>query len=416
MKVVHFNTFEGGGGAGKASLALHRELLALGVDATLIVHRKTTLEPSVVGLPPAWHGLFNNKLIPRFLSALHFVLYRPLETWSFGLFGNNSIIQHSKVKEADIISLSWVSWFLDIDSIGQLLKQRKPVVWTCYDMWAFTGGCHYAGNCDLYTTNCGSCPQLGHANSWAISQWLWKKKQKSWDTTNLTIVCASHWLTDSARNSALLEKVRVEVIPTGIDVSVFKPMSKADARNLLGLPLDKKLVLFIASRGFANERKGGKLLEESMNILYSIHQGALPDIVVLGQRQSNSSVQNKFTLHPREFNDDLSLARLYAACDVLVAPSKADNLPLTVLQSMACGTPCVAYDVGGMRDVIEHSNNGYLAQPFDVKDFALGIDFILTDESRHDSLSKACINKIHTGFTSKHEAQAYVRLYEELLL
>jgi glycosyltransferase involved in cell wall biosynthesis len=415
MKLVHFNTFEGGGGAAKASLALHRAMLDLGVDATLFVHRKTSLDTTVVGLPPSKFGLFNKRLIPRFLSAIHYVLYRPLETWSFGHFGNRSIPRHSKVKEADIISLSWVSWYLDIDAIGHLLKQNKPVVWTCYDMWAFTGGCHYAGDCDHFITSCGSCPQLGHADGRDISQWLWEKKKKSWDTSRLTIVCPSRWLAECARRSGLLSGVRVEVIPTGIDISTFKPMSKVDARNLSGLPLDKKLVLFIASRGFANERKGGKLFEESLHILHELYQGDVPDIVILGHRQGASAVHKKFTIHSREFNDDLSLARLYAACDVLVAPSKADTLPLTVLQSMACGTPCVAYDAGGMGDVIEHLNNGYLAQPFDIGDFARGIDFVLANESRHASLSTASLNKIHTGFTAKHEAGQYLQLYEELL-
>lgn len=415
MKVVHFNTFEGGGGAGKASLTLHRELRALGLDATLMVHRKISLDTSVVGLSPSRFGLLNQKLIPRFLSAMHYVLYRPLETWSFGLFGNRSITQHGLVKEADIISLSWVSWFLDIDAIGHLLKQKKNVIWICYDMWAFTGGCHYAGDCDHFITHCGSCPQLCHSSGRDISQWLWGKKKKSWDTTNLTIVCASKWLADSARQSGLLRDVRVEVIPTGIDVSIFKPMSKVDARHFLGLPLDKKLILFIASRGFANVRKGGNLLEGSLHILHDMYQGDVPDVVILGHHQGYSAIQEKFTLHSRKFNDDLSLARLYAACDVLVAPSKADNLPLTVLQSMACGTPCVAYATGGMGDVIEHWHNGYLAHPFDIRDFACGIDYLLTDESRYNSLSKASINKIHSGFTSKHEAREHIRLYQALL-
>lgn len=415
MRIVHFNTFEGGGGAAKASLALHRAILDLGVDATLAVYRKTSLDVTVIGLPPTRFGVLKYKFIPRFLSAIHYLVYRPIETWSFGVFGNRSITQHVKVKEADIISLSWVAWFLDIESIGQLLKRNKPVVWTCYDMWAFTGGCHYSGDCDHFISSCGSCPQLGDAKGSDISEWQWIKKKKRWDTSRLTIVCPSKWLAENVRKSGLFGKVRVEVIPTGIDVSVFFPMSKAAARKSLGLPLDKKLVLFIASRGFENERKGGKLLEASLHVLHDMHQRDVPDVVILGHRQGASTVQDKFTIHSRVFNDDLSLSRLYAACDVLVAPSKADTLPLTVLQAMACGTPCVAYDAGGMSDVIEHLNNGYLAQPFDTADFARGIDFVLSDESRHVYLSANSLDKIQAGFTSKHEAKEHVRLYEELL-
>jgi len=415
MKVVHFNTFEGGGGAAKASLALHRAMLELDVDATLVVHRKNSSDATVVGLPPSQLGFLKKRLVPWVLSAIHHVLYRPMEKWTFGLFGNRSITQHRKVRKADIISLSWVSWFLDVEAIGQLLKQNKPVVWTFYDMWAFTGGCHYSGECRRFTSQCGNCPQLRSSKERDISKWLWSKKKHAWDTANLTIVCPSPWLAEDVRKSGLLAGVRVEIIPTGIDDSLFKPQSKPDARSSLGLPQDKKLILFIATRGFANERKGGRLLEQSLQALSEINSGAFPDVVVLGRKQGVSSLSDKYIIHSREFNDDVSLASLYVACDVLVAPSKADTLPLTVLQSMACGTPCVAYGIGGMGDVIEHMKNGYLAQPFDVMDFAKGIDFVLSDSLRHDALSAESIDKIHTGFTAKHEAEHYLKLYKELL-
>lgn len=415
MKIVHFNTFEGGGGAAKASLSLHRAMIDLGVDSTLVVHRKTTLDNTVLGLPPSRFGVLKKKLMPWILSMVHFVLYRPLEIFSFGLFGNRSIVLHPRVKAADIVSLSWVSWFLDIDSIALLLKQKKPVVWTCYDMWAFTGGCHYSGGCDHYMSHCGRCPQLGKHKGSDITQWLWFKKKKCWDTSMLTVVCPSDWLAQSVRKSGLLAGVRVEVIPTGIDVSIFKPIPKADARNSLGLPLNKRLVLFIATTGLANERKGGPLLEESLHALHQTLKGDVPDVVILGRRQNKTAVHNKFVIHEKEFNDDLSLAQLYAACDVLVAPSKADTLPLTVLQAMACGTPCVAYDTGGMGDVIEHLNNGYLAQAFDVKDFANGIDFVLCDPDRYQFLSKNSLEKIMAGFTSRYEAKQYLKLYDQLL-
>ena len=415
MKLVHFNTFEEGGGAAKASLALHRAMLELDVEASLIVHRKSSADPSVIGKSPVRFGPLKKRLLPWLLSAIHHVIYRPLEVWTFGIFGNRAITRHPSVEAADIISLSWTSWFLDVEAIGQLMNKKKPVVWTCYDMWAFTGGCHYGGDCSNYTEQCGNCPQLGSHRDRDISRWLWEKKKNCWDLSMLTMVCPSDWLAESVRNSGLLGGVRVEVIPTGIDASIFKPILREAARSNLGLPLNKKLVLFIATTGFANERKGGRLLEQSLQELHDMSLGELPDIVVLGRRQGISSVNEKFTVHSREFNDDESLANLYAACDVSVAPSKADNLPLTVLQSMACGTPCVAFDIGGMGDAIEHRVNGYLAQPFDLRDFAEGIHFVLSEAVRYEALSAECLKKIHAGFTSRHEAEQYLKLFDELL-
>jgi len=415
MKIIHFNTFEGGGGAAKASLALHRAMLDLNVDASLIVHRKTSADTTVIGKPPTRFVLIRKRLLPWILSKLHHLWYRPLEVWTFGVFGNRSITCRREVEDADIISLSWVSWFLDVEAIGQLLRKNKPVVWTCYDMWPFTGGCHYAGDCSNYVAHCGNCPQLGSKSEHDISRWLWNKKQSCWDFSRLTVVCPSDWLAGCVRNSGLLGGVRVEVIPTGIDASIYKQMPKESARKQLGLPLDKSLVLFIATGGLSNERKGGRLLEQSLEALHEMYQGEVPDVVILGPRQNNYGISEKFTVHSMAFNDDVSLANLYAACDVSVTASKADNLPLTVLQSMACGTPCVAYDAGGMGDVIEHMKNGYLARPFDVHDYAEGIHFVLADAPRHNSLVAASVDKIHSGYTSNHEAGQYLKLYEELL-
>ncbi|MEH6636966.1 MAG: glycosyltransferase [Halioglobus sp.] len=415
MKIVHFNTFEGGGGAAKASLALHRAMLLQKTDSKLVVHRRTSSDESVIGRSPSRLGLRNKRLIPWLLSAVHRVLWRPLETWTFGVFGDRTIPHHRVVEEADIIALSWVGWFLDVDSIQTLLAYDKPVVWTCYDMWAFTGGCHYSGDCDQYAAKCEQCPQMGNALAQKIPQQIWANKKDHWDTSRLTVVCPSDWLAEKVRQSGLLGGRRVEVIPTGIDTTVYRPSSRQVARNSLGLPQDKPLVLFIATRGFANERKGGPLLQESLHFLHSIQQDKLPDIVVLGRRQSTSDLHSKFKIHSLEFDDDESLALLYSACDVLVAPSKADTLPLTVLQAMACGTPCVAYDAGGMADAIEHTRNGYLANAFDTEQFARGINFILTDSARHESLAAQSVARIKSGFTAEIEAKRYLELYTELL-
>jgi len=212
-----------------------------------------------------------------------------------------------------------------------------------------------------------------------------------------------------------LGDVRVEVIPTGIDDLLFRPQSKSECRARLDLPQDKKLILFIATRGFANERKGGGLLSKALHILYDMQAEESPDVVILGRKQGKSDLHEKYTIHSKAFNDDISLSQLYAACDVLVAPSKADTLPLTVLQAMACGTPCVAFDTGGMADVIEHLENGYLAPAFDVDAYAKGIDYVLGDEERHQQLSFQSIRKIKSGFTVENEAKQYIRLYDELL-
>lgn len=414
LKIVYFNTFDAGGGAAKASTTLHRELLALGIEIYLIVHRKSLSNNNIVGLPPSKNKLLYQRILPRIMSLIISLLYRPMEIWSLGFELDNKVINHQKVVDADIISLSWVSWFLGLRSIGKLLDSGKPVVWTLYDMWAFTGGCHYAAECKGYERGCGQCPQLRSENTNDLSSWVWKSKRKLWNTEALTLVCPSRWLASKVKRSALFLGTRVEVIPSGVDVSLFHPMERQRCRKLLDLPIERKLILFVASKGLASKRKGGDLFEKALYKLAQHHSNKSIELVLLGQRQSPTSLEKIFNIHFRSFHDDESLAALYSACDVLVAPSRDDNLPLTVLEAMACGTPTVAFNIGGMSEVIEDKVNGCLAKPFDCDSLAEGINYILSEKNQ-ESMSKRAVEKIHSGFTSQQEAKKYYSLYKKLL-
>lgn len=136
-----------------------------------------------------------------------------------------------------------------------------PLVWTCHDMWAFTGGCHYSGNCDRYTKSCGSCPQLHSGTDRDLSRWVWQRKHQAWKELNLTIVTPSKWLAECARNSSLCQGLRIEVIPNGLDTQIYKPINKQQARNILGLPLDAQIILFGAIGATSAPRKGFQLLK-----------------------------------------------------------------------------------------------------------------------------------------------------------
>lgn len=406
---------DAGGGAAKATVTLHGALLELGVESTLFVQRKRSNHASVIGMPSTGFQALYQRFIPYLDNKSVKLLYHPWELWSLGLAGGQKALNHPKVREADVISLSWVSMFLGIDAIGRILRSGKPVVWTLYDTWAFTGGCHYSGACDRYEQSCGHCPQLSRSSYWDLSNWVWGKKKKKWNTDRLTVVCPSRWLAGCAKNSSLFAGVRVETIPSGVDTSRYKPQVKENARNLMGLPMNRKLVLFIALKGLKNERKGGPVLDEALGIMYRKYPDQIPDLVILGGGQLHEGIAEKYRIHTRSFRDEASLAALYSACDVLVAPSKADNLPLTVLEAMACGTPCVAFNIGGMPEVIEHRENGYLARPFDCEDLTDGIHAVLWDKDCHASFSAKAVQKIQSDFTAEQEAQRYLSLYGELL-
>jgi glycosyltransferase involved in cell wall biosynthesis len=284
-------------------------------------------------------------------------------------------------------------------------------------MWPFTGGCHYSGECDKYTQSCGHCPQLNSQQDGDISGWVWWRKAKAWKNLNLTIVTPSQWLADCARNSSLFQDLRIEVIANGLDIQRYKPIEKKIARHLLGLPQDKQLILFGAMTATSDNRKGFHLLLPAIKKLSQgeIWQHKLELVVFGASEPVNPPDFGLKTHYLGRLNDDISLALVYAAADIFVAPSLEDNLPNTVMEALACGTPSVAFKIGGMPDMIEHQENGYLAHPYDIEDLAQGIHWVLEDSERYQKLCDCAREKVVREFTLEIQASKYLKLYNEVL-
>jgi glycosyltransferase involved in cell wall biosynthesis len=282
-------------------------------------------------------------------------------------------------------------------------------------MWAFSGGCHYDGECERYIEKCGSCPMLGSSKVNDLSRRIWKRKKRAWKDIDLTIVSPSTWLADCAKKSSLLKDRRVEVIHNGIDLNIFKPLQKEQARNILGISQDKKIILFGAMSATSDRRKGFKHLEKALSKLETMDHSQYM-LVVVGASEPQNPLQFGFEcLYAGRMYDDVTLSLLYSAADVFVAPSVQENLANTVVESLACGTPVVAFDIGGMPDLIEHKNNGYLAKPFEPEDLARGIEWILEDEERKNRISQKAREKAVECFEIKKVAKQYLKLYKEVL-
>jgi glycosyltransferase involved in cell wall biosynthesis len=284
-------------------------------------------------------------------------------------------------------------------------------------MWPFTGGCHYSQECDRYTDSCGACPKLHSHQSWDLSRWVWQRKGKAWNDLKLTVVTPSLWLAKCASSSSLFKDVRVEVIPNGLDTQTYKPITRQLARDLINLPQDKYLVLFGAMYPNSDRRKGFHLLQPALQSLSQSGWQERIELAVFGASEPNQATDMGFKSHYLgKFSDDISLAVVYAAADVFVAPSLQDNLPNTVMEAIACGTPCVAFNIGGMPDLIEHQQNGYLAQPFQVEDLAQGIAWVIENQQRHQKLCDRARQKALQEFTLEIQARRYESLYSELNL
>jgi glycosyltransferase involved in cell wall biosynthesis len=415
MNVIIVNTLDIKGGAARAAYRLHQGFNQIAVDSQILSQVKYSQDPKVIGTK-ATSGLGQAVTGLRLtLERLPLKFFSKRDDTAFSFHWLPDTINSSVTNlNPDIVNLHWVSaGYLQIETLA---KFNKPIVWTLHDMWAFTGGCHYNQECNKYTKSCGVCPQLSSNKDWDLSRWVWGRKQKAWQNLNLTIVTPSKWLADCAKASSLFKDKRVEVIPYGLNTEVFKPIKRKTARELLQLPQDKQLVLFLSLQATSDKRKGFQLLQPALQKLSIENWQDRIELVVVGATKPEKDIDLGFKSHYLgTLTDDLMLALAYSAVDVFVAPSLQDNLPNTVLEALSCGTPCVAFDIGGMPDMIEHQQNGYLAKPYEIDDLAEGIIWTIENKERHQKLVYRAREKAEQEFTLEIQAYRYKSLFAEIL-
>ena len=415
MKVLILSESDIRGGAPRAAYRLHQGLLAAGIDSQMLVQNKLGDDNTVIA--PKSKVQRGIAAIKPTLDQLPFALYRNRDS-SINIYSSqwlpNKIVDKIEQIKPDIVNIHWVcGGFMPIEALPKL---KQPLVWTLHDMWPFTGGCHYSRKCDRYTKSCGVCPQLQSNTEWDLSKWVWQRKARAWQDLNLTIVTPSQWLAQCTSSSSLFQCLRIEVIPNGLDTQRYKPIDKQLAKNLIGLPPDKQIILFGAVSATSAPRKGFHLLVSALQKLSHSQGNDQVDLVIFGSSQPSKPPDFGFKVHYLgKLKDDISLALLYAAADVFVAPSVQDNLPNTVMEALACGTPCVAFNIGGMPDMIDHKQNGYLAQPFVTEDFAQGIQWILEDQKRYFQLVQQATIKVKKNFTLEIQAERYCQVFASLL-
>lgn len=406
------------GGAARAAYRLHRGLLEQGVAAKMLVQRRLSDDSSV--LPYYGPSALRNALggFRPLIDAMPSRCYRHRNGgfWSSNLLPEwGSRGRLSRLHPA-IAHAHWVgAGFL---TPGQIMSLPCPVVWTLHDMWAFTGGCHYDAGCGRYRDHCGHCPQLGSACGWDISRVSWQFKRGAYRRDKLLVVCPSRWLARCAGESSLLGGHRIEVIPNGLDLQQFKPLDKTCCRSALGLPLERHTLwlAFGAMSATSDPRKGFPALSEALQCLAARQPGLDLGVMVFGAAQPAQAPDFGFdTYYLGRLHDDISMATVYSAADAVVAPSNQENLSNVVLEALACGTPVVAFDIGGMPDLIDHQVNGYLARANDATDLADGLAWVLQDSSRRDALSTAARNKAEREFDIHSIVRRYRAVYESLL-
>jgi len=408
MKIVHLSTSDLDGGAAKAAYRIHRGLIDIGVDSTMLVRHKISQDSTVIA---------NKTLLAQIGSKVDGQPLKRYQKREQAMFSPqwfpDSVVDRVKQINPDIVHLHWIcDGFLKIESLRSF---QQPIVWTLHDMWPLTGGCHYTKDCTRYTSNCGNCPVLNSSSPKDLSFRTLQRKITAWQNTNLTIVTPSRWLAQCAKASTLFKDRRIEVIANGIDTERFKPGYRQVARDVLKLPQDKNILLFVSGSTTGDPRKGFRYLVEALQLLQQQEKCNF-ELAILGEELPSEVLPWSFKTHYLgKFNDEVSLALVYNAVDLFIAPSVQDNLPNTVVEALTCGVPCIAFNIGGMPDMIDHMENGFLATPFDVDSLADGISKLISDSDLHYNLSANARSKAVNNFNIQKQSEAYIDLYRQVL-
>lgn len=418
MKVVLINTSERRGGAAIACNRLAQALGKAGVEARMLVATADT--DSVEGYcTSTWKRL-------RYKWAF---LWERLGIFAQNEFSRNNlfavstasdgldIASHPALRDADVIHLHWVNQgFLSLDGLKRILSLGKPVVWTMHDMWAVTGICHHARTCNNYAKECGNCMFLNGHKKKDLAYRTFNKKRSCYNTAPIHFVTCSAWLRKLAAKSALIKPSdTVRNIPNPIDTSFFCPDDKVAARQALNLPQDKLLILFGAVNA-ADKRKGIDFFIETLHTLRKQYgkQNDRIELVVFGNTGNMPLDSMPYPCTSLGYVSDPEKIRcMYRAVDTYVTPSLEENLPNTIMEAMACGTPCVGFEIGGIPEMID-AQNGYVARYKDAADMATGIAKVLHSDN-HDTMSKAARQKVLAEYSEESVAQQYITLYQSLL-
>ena len=389
MNVLLVSTSECSGGGAIAARRLMEALNKNGVKAKLMVRDK---QSDAVTVCQVGHKL--PKLLER-LAVLPRCGFNRTLMWQADIANVGIDITHTReFREADVIHLHWVcQGMLSLDGIEHIMRSGKRVVWTLHDEWPYLGICHYRGDCT--EKGCRHCPIL----CGSLPSRLYERKLDLYQRWHPTFVGCSQWITSQAQK--VLPSECVVHINNCIPSALFHPTDMQQARRTLSLPQEKRLLLF-CSQKVNDERKGSAYLTEALQQLSAdeLH------LVIVGKNAEQIPLPDNFGVTRIGTVSEHEMPLLYNAVDVFLTPSLQDNLPNTIAEAMSCGTPCVGFEVGGIPEMIDHLENGYVARYRDASDLAEGIRYVLTHYLR-----TAAHNKAAKAYEETHVAQEYIKLY-----
>ncbi|MCX7591678.1 MAG: glycosyltransferase [Kiritimatiellae bacterium] len=414
MKIIHLNTNDFDGGAYRAAFRLHRALRACNEDSTILVAQKRGGESFVYPLR------FSQQVAHRVQRAIRRAGIRlAMACWKNPrLLGYESFdVDRSQygrelvcsLPSCDVVHLHHIAGLVDYETFFPAVWKRSGIVWTLHDMNCFTGGCHYDHGCGRWRNGCGACPQLGSRRRWDLSAQVWQRKRRIFEklpTEAIFFVSPSRWLAEQAGQSPLVGRFAIRVIPNGVDLAFYRPRAKSMARELLGLPSDGIFLLFVAQQ-VKNRRKGFHVLSGALQRLRDV-KGLCLVTVGIDVPVSQLGIP---VFHLGHVSMPGILALAYNAADFVVVPSLQDNLPNTVLEAFASGTPVIGTAVGGLIDLVRPGLTGWLVPPADATSLCEAIREAVSAPGMRDTMSGNCRRMAEENFSDMHQAGEYLKVY-----
>ncbi len=411
MKVLIVNTSEIAGGAAIAANRLCRALNKNGAETKMLVAQRQTDDVRVVNATAEWKYQMNFTLERARIWALNKFNKRNLFAMDIASDGTD-ITRLREFREADVIHLHWINQgYLSMGNLRKIVHSGKRIVWTMHDMWPCTGICHYSGECVKFRSQCRECPLLARPGKGDVSYRTFRKKEELYKDADIRFVTCSHWLEEQAHTSSLLEGKSINCISNPLNTELFCPGDKVKARKTLSLPLKKKLILF-ASQKVTDERKGIQFLAEMAQIIKKRNATETEvniGFIVIGQHAEQLAEMLSYPVYSFGYiSSPNQLVDIYRAADLFITPALFDNLPNTIVEAMACGTPCVGFRTGGIPEMIDHLANGYVANYKDCQDLADGVQYVLNTPGLGDA---ACHYAAYQ-YDENRVARKYMEVYE----
>jgi glycosyltransferase involved in cell wall biosynthesis len=404
LKVVQLQYATASGGS--SAFRLQKAFLNAGISSSII---------SLLADSPRLENILylgkRERFVARIACKIESLLTRKGDK-DYGLFSvpvfGNDLSSNEAIKNADVIYIHWVQYgFLSLSNIEQIAKLKKPVIFIMHDMWTITGGCHYSFDCEGYVSGCKTCPVFseGLSRNLAAKEFI-KKLDVFSKYKNLFFVSPSVWLYNCAKESLITKNKPVYYIPNILDASVFKPIDKPIAKNILNID-NNEFVIAFGAVSIDSKRKGWAYLQNALEIIKKDTGTENISILIFGSNYKKE-IANAIPFKTKfmgYLSDEYSTALAYNAADVFIVPSLADNQPTTVQESLSCGTPVVGFNVGGIPDMIRHKENGYLAEYKNAEDIANGIRYCIQNKIR---------GKMLPNFQTEVTIQKYLELFENM--